>query len=109
MKRSSDSFIFTAELGQRLRDLRLKAGLTQLELARVMGRAGKKAGNLVGRLERGEERYPSFSMYEAKVKNAVEDMVSKRLMLREDAGPAVDRLIKAGQATGAIRMDASSK
>jgi transcriptional regulator with XRE-family HTH domain len=62
MKRSSDTFIFTAELGQRLRDLRLRAGLTQLELARAMGRAGKKAGNLVSRLERGDERYPSFGL-----------------------------------------------
>jgi hypothetical protein len=56
-----------------------------------------------------EERYPSFSVYGAMVKNAVEDMVTKRLMLREDAQPAVDRLLRAGQATGAIRMDATSK
>jgi transcriptional regulator with XRE-family HTH domain len=62
MKRSSDTFIFTAEIGTRLRDLRLKAGLTQLELARAMGRAGKKAGNLVGRIERGDERYPSLGV-----------------------------------------------
>jgi transcriptional regulator with XRE-family HTH domain len=62
MKRSSDTFIFTVELGTRLRDLRLKAGLTQLELARAMGRAGKKAGNLVGRIERGDERYPSLAV-----------------------------------------------
>jgi transcriptional regulator with XRE-family HTH domain len=62
VKRSPDTFTFTPELGSRLRDLRLKAGLTQLELARVMGRAGKKAGNLVGRLERGDERYPSFGV-----------------------------------------------
>jgi len=56
-----------------------------------------------------EERYPSFSIYETRVKNAVEDMVAKRLMLREDAGPAVARLLKAGEATGAIAMDAASK
>ena len=56
-----------------------------------------------------EERYPSFSMYAAMVKNAVEDMVTKRLMLREDAQPAIDRLLRAGQATGAIRMDATSQ
>jgi hypothetical protein len=43
------------------------------------------------------------------VKNAVEDVVTKRLMLREDAQPAIDRLLRAGQATRAIRMDASSK
>ena len=41
-----------------------------------------------------EERYSSSSMYAAKVKDAVEDMVAKRLMLREDAQPAVDRLVK---------------
>src|SRR5882672_1858632 len=56
-----------------------------------------------------EERYPSFSMYAAKVKTAVEDMVAKRLMLAEDAQPAIDRLLKAGQATGAIGTDATSK
>jgi hypothetical protein len=56
-----------------------------------------------------EERYPSFSAYAGMVKNAVEDMVAKRLMLQEDAQPAIDRLLRAGQATGAIRMDAGSK
>jgi hypothetical protein len=30
-------------------------------------------------------------------------------MLREDAQPAIDRLLRAGQATGAIRVDATSK
>jgi transcriptional regulator with XRE-family HTH domain len=62
MKRSADTFVFTREFGARLRDLRLAAGLTQLELARAMGRAGKSAGNLVSRLERGDERYPSFGL-----------------------------------------------
>jgi transcriptional regulator with XRE-family HTH domain len=62
MKRSPDTFIFTSELGSRLRDLRLKAGLTQVELARTMGRAGKSAGNLVSRLEKGDERFPSFAL-----------------------------------------------
>jgi len=56
-----------------------------------------------------EERYPSFSVYSAMVKHAVEARVTKRLMLREDAQPAMDRLLRAGQATGAIRMDATSK
>jgi len=62
MKRSPDTFVLTPELGSRLRDLRLKAGLTQLELARAMGRAGKGAANLVSRLEKGDERFPSFSL-----------------------------------------------
>jgi hypothetical protein len=56
-----------------------------------------------------EERYPSFSVYAVMVKSAVEDMVTKRLMLQEDAQPAIDRLLRSGQATGVIRMDASSK
>jgi len=62
MKPSPETFVFTSDLGARLRDLRLKAGLTQLELARAMGRAGKNAGNLVSRLERGDERYPSLGL-----------------------------------------------
>jgi len=62
MKRSPDTFIFTAEFGERLRDLRLGAGLTQTELARAMGRAGKSAGNLVSRIEKGDERFPSFAL-----------------------------------------------
>ena len=49
-----------------------------------------------------EERYPSFAAYEAKVRSAVDDMVAKRLMLPEDAQPAIDRLLKAGEATGVI-------
>jgi hypothetical protein len=56
-----------------------------------------------------EERYPSFSVYAARVKNAVEDMVTQRLMLPEDTQPAIDRLLRAGQATGAIRMEPTSK
>jgi transcriptional regulator with XRE-family HTH domain len=62
MKRSPDTFVLSPELGSRLRDLRLKAGLTQVELARAMGRAGKSAGNLVSRLEKGDERFPSFAL-----------------------------------------------
>jgi hypothetical protein len=56
-----------------------------------------------------EERYPSMSAYSAKVRDAVEDLVSKRLMLREDAQGAVDRLLRAGQATGAIPTDATPR
>jgi len=62
MKRSPDTFVFTWEFGARLRDIRLKAGLTQLELARAMGRAGRSAGNLVRRLERGELPNPGVGL-----------------------------------------------
>jgi hypothetical protein len=56
-----------------------------------------------------EERYPAFSVYAARVKNAVDDMVAQRLMLPEDSQPAIDSLLRAGQATGAIRMEPTSK
>ena len=36
MKRPADSFSLTPELAERLRVLRLKAGLTQMELARSL-------------------------------------------------------------------------
>lgn len=49
-----------------------------------------------------EERYGSLEAYAAKARNAVDDLVSRRLMLVEDARPAIDRLLAAGQATGAI-------
>ena len=55
-----------------------------------------------------QERYPSFTAYAAAVRAAVEDLVGKRLMLREDAQPTVDRLLRAGQATGAIRTETAA-
>jgi len=56
-----------------------------------------------------EERYPSFSAYYHAVTNAIEDMVAKRTMLREDGESNLNRLRQAGQATGAIKMDPASK
>jgi hypothetical protein len=47
-------------------------------------------------------------VYASAVTRAVEDMVARRLMLREDAQSAVDRLLRAGQATGAIKIDSAS-
>src|SRR5439155_11457538 len=55
------------------------------------------------------ERYPSFSVYAAKVKDTIEDLVSKRLMLREDAQSAVDRLLKAGRTTGVMTDETGSR
>jgi hypothetical protein len=52
-----------------------------------------------------EERYPSLGAYAAAVRKSVEDLVAQRLMLPEDAQPAVDRLRGAGKATGAMRGD----
>jgi hypothetical protein len=56
-----------------------------------------------------EERYPSFTAYASAVTRAVEDMVARRIMLREDAQSAVDRLLRAGQATGVIKIDSASR
>jgi hypothetical protein len=52
-----------------------------------------------------EERYPSFPAYYEAVNRAIEDMVARRLMLREDARSSLNRLIQAGLATGVIKMD----
>jgi alpha/beta hydrolase family protein len=56
-----------------------------------------------------EERYPSFSVYSDAVTNAIEGMVARRLMLREDAQSNLARLLQAGRATGAIKMDPASR
>lgn len=53
-------FKFTAEMGLRLRGLRLRAGLTQQELAVLMGRQGKGNHQLIGKVELGKARYPSL-------------------------------------------------
>ncbi len=60
MKRSKETFKFTSEMGVRLRELRLKAGVTQQELAVLMGRQGKGCAYLVSRFECGHVPYPSF-------------------------------------------------
>ena len=50
-----------------------------------------------------EERYPNFFDYYYKVSKAVGDLVAERFMLREDAGVAMNRMLNAGFATGAIK------
>ncbi len=62
MRRPTDTFSFPPELGQRLRDLRLKAGLTQPELAQAMGRTGRGRANIVSRMENGTVRFPSLGL-----------------------------------------------
>jgi transcriptional regulator with XRE-family HTH domain len=62
MKRPDDTFSFPPELGKRLRDLRLRAGLTQPELAQAMGRTGKGRACIVSRMEKGKVRYPSLGL-----------------------------------------------
>jgi len=50
-----------------------------------------------------EERYASFVQYSNAVRKAVEDLVSRRLLLREDADRETARLLQAGRATGALK------
>jgi hypothetical protein len=50
-----------------------------------------------------EERYPSMSMYSAAVTKAIDNLIARRLMLAEDREANVNRLMKAGLATGAIK------
>jgi hypothetical protein len=47
-----------------------------------------------------EERYKSFGQYRSAVVNAIDAMVKNRLLLCEDAGAQVTRLIDAGLAAG---------
>ncbi len=62
MRRPRDTFLFPPELGRRLRDLRLRAGLTQPELAQAMGRTGKGRASIVSRMEKGTVRFPSLGL-----------------------------------------------
>jgi hypothetical protein len=55
------------------------------------------------------ERYPSISVYSAMIKKAIDEMVAKRLLLREDAQAVLNRLMQAAEATGAFRMGSASK
>jgi len=58
-ERTLDTFGRMKELGARLRDLRLRTGLKQSELAALMGRTGKGGHNLVSRIEQGT--YPDLA------------------------------------------------
>jgi transcriptional regulator with XRE-family HTH domain len=51
---------FTPEMGARLREIRLKRGFTQDEVAARMGLAGKGRKTFVGRLEQGNIKNPSL-------------------------------------------------
>jgi len=55
-----------------------------------------------------EERYPSLSAYSSAVEKAIDEMIAKRVMLPEDRASNVNRLLRAGTATGALKADASS-
>ena len=52
-----------------------------------------------------EERYPSFSAYYYAVAAAINQFVGNRWMLPEDAQTNLNRMLQAGLATGAIKLD----
>jgi transcriptional regulator with XRE-family HTH domain len=62
MKRPKDRYECDEELGKKLRECRLKAGLTQQKLATAMGRQGKGSHHVAGRLERGEVPNPGVGL-----------------------------------------------
>jgi transcriptional regulator with XRE-family HTH domain len=62
MKRPKDRYSCDKELGNRLRECRLKAGLTQQNLATAMGRQGKGGHYVTGRLERGKVSNPGVGL-----------------------------------------------
>ena len=62
MKRPNDVFRCDDDLGRKLRECRLKAGLTQQKLATAMGRQCKGSHHVAGRLERGEVENPTIGL-----------------------------------------------
>jgi len=62
MKRPNDRYKCDEELGKRLRECRLRAGLTQQKLATAMGRQGRGSHHVAGRLERGEVPNPTLTL-----------------------------------------------
>lgn len=56
-----------------------------------------------------EERYPSLSAYSSAVEKAIDEMIAKRLMLQEDKASNLNRLLRAGMATGAIRESSAAR
>ncbi|UCG42933.1 MAG: helix-turn-helix domain-containing protein [candidate division WOR-3 bacterium] len=60
-KRPESTFDFPPELGQRRRELRLKAGLTQQRLASLMGRKARAMQPRIARLETGKIEFPTIA------------------------------------------------
>jgi hypothetical protein len=56
-----------------------------------------------------EERYPSFSAYSSAIEKALDNMIARRLMLPEDRAANLDRLLRAGMATGAFASPNSAR
>lgn len=50
-----------------------------------------------------EERYPSLAAYTSKVTQVVDDLVARRLMLKEDTDANIARLVQTARATGVLK------
>src|SRR4026209_2431763 len=75
-------------IGDRLREARLKAGLSQRELARRLG----LAASLISQLESGQSRPSVGTLYS----------------IVTELGVSLDRVIRGGEFPGAIGVDAHS-
>jgi len=62
LKYSRTTFVFTPELGARLRQLRKRRGLSLRDLAVLMDRRQPGSVNPLTRLERGKVMHPSFNL-----------------------------------------------
>ncbi len=61
MKRARDTFRFSPEPGTRLRGLRKRTGLTQRELALLMGRIPSRYQPQIARIERARTGFPTLA------------------------------------------------
>jgi transcriptional regulator with XRE-family HTH domain len=62
LKHSRSTFVFTPELGAKLRAIRRKRNLTLRGLAVLMGRVSPGAFNHLAKLERGDLKHPSVNL-----------------------------------------------
>jgi len=56
-----------------------------------------------------EERYPNFLNYYYRVTQAVNDFVAEGFLLAEDAPAMTNRMLNAGFATGAIKLEVDNE
>jgi transcriptional regulator with XRE-family HTH domain len=103
MSRTTDRFRMTEELGQRLRSLRKRAGLTQKELA---GRVSPGwARSLVGKLETGEYENPGLRLVAdylracrasfSEVADLLDQYTSQPLPVEKEGREAVNKVTEA--------------
>jgi transcriptional regulator with XRE-family HTH domain len=101
MSHSSHTFRFTPEMGRRLRQIRESIGFKQSDVARMMGRTSRGAGNIISRLENGKVPYPSLGLIADYLRacdrsfHAIADVLSA--YVKESA-----RKVRPGEVTGRV-------